>query len=132
MMKPSSTENPVARTPNTPDARSPSVKKLPSGARRRTRSMAVTVIAVTTATMRAPATMFMPRNIRVGRAAVNGSPVRRSAAERHVEDLLGAVVRDAVLVAQVGGGHPHPAVRRRLDGPDAAVRAVEVDRGGGQ
>src|SRR6478736_864562 len=49
MMKPSSTENPVASTPNTPEARSPSLKKLPPGARRRTSSIAVTATAVTPA-----------------------------------------------------------------------------------
>src|SRR5436189_5343873 len=47
-MKPSSTEKPVASTPKTPAARSPSSKKLPSGARRRTSSMTATATAVTT------------------------------------------------------------------------------------
>ncbi len=51
-MKPSSTEKPVASTPKTPDARSPSAKKLPSGACRRTSSIAVTAIAVTATVMR--------------------------------------------------------------------------------
>lgn len=57
-MKPSSTENPVASTPNTPDARSPSANRLPSGARRRTSSMAVTVTAVTASVRRPPSRMF--------------------------------------------------------------------------
>src|SRR3954447_7538079 len=37
-MSPSRTENPVAMTPKTPDARSPSSNTLPTGARRRTSS----------------------------------------------------------------------------------------------
>ena len=49
-MKPRSTEKPVASTPNTPEARSPSLKKLPSGARRRTSSITVVVRAVAIST----------------------------------------------------------------------------------
>ena len=48
---PSSTENPVARTPNTPDARSPSWKWLPSGADRRTMSITAIAAAVQVTTM---------------------------------------------------------------------------------
>src|SRR5262245_8006510 len=61
MMKPSSTENPVASTPKTPEARSPSEKKLPSGARRRTNSIAETVTAQAPAVIRTPQTMFIGR-----------------------------------------------------------------------
>jgi hypothetical protein len=60
-MKPSRTENPVARTPKTPDARSPSVKRLPSGAERRTSSMAATAIAVAATVMSRPQTRFTSR-----------------------------------------------------------------------
>ena len=45
-MRPSRTENPVARTPNAPAARSPSSKTLPSGARRRTSNIEAMAIAV--------------------------------------------------------------------------------------
>jgi hypothetical protein len=48
---------PVARTPNTPEARSPSVKRLPSGAPRRTKSIAAIATAATTMTMTMPQTM---------------------------------------------------------------------------
>ena len=44
---PSSSANPVESIPKTPDARSPSEKYEPSGARRRTSNIAATVIAVT-------------------------------------------------------------------------------------
>ena len=57
-MNPSSTENPVASTPKTPAARSPSAKKPPSGARRRTSSRAVTAIAHATAMIRNAQTTF--------------------------------------------------------------------------
>src|SRR4051795_13624585 len=50
-MRPRSTEKPVARTPNTPDARSPSSNTLPAGARRRTSSIAATATPVTAATI---------------------------------------------------------------------------------
>src|SRR5687768_11273581 len=49
--KPAKIAKPPARTPKTPDARSPSVKKLPSGARRRTKSIAVIELATATTTM---------------------------------------------------------------------------------
>src|SRR6188508_1302950 len=52
---------PVARTPKTPDARSPSVKKLPSGARRRTNNIAVTAIASTTTTIAIARARFTSR-----------------------------------------------------------------------
>ena len=52
-MKPAKIANPPASTPNTPDARSPSVKKLPSGALRRTRSIAVIVATLATTRMTA-------------------------------------------------------------------------------
>jgi hypothetical protein len=47
MMKPAKIAKPPASTPNTPDARSPSAKRLPSGAPRRTRSIAAIVAALT-------------------------------------------------------------------------------------
>src|SRR3954469_7504631 len=50
-MSPSRTEKPVASTPNTPDARSPSSNTLPSGARRRTSSIAPTAALVTPTTI---------------------------------------------------------------------------------
>ena len=50
-MKPAKIANPPASTPNTPDARSPSLKRLPSGAPRRTSSIAA--IATTLAAIRA-------------------------------------------------------------------------------
>jgi len=46
-MKPAKIANPPASTPNTPDARSPSVKKLPSGGLRRTTSIAAIVATLT-------------------------------------------------------------------------------------
>ena len=57
-MNPSRTENPVASTPKTPAARSPSSKKPPAGARRRTNSSAVTATAAEAAVMRIAQTMF--------------------------------------------------------------------------
>src|SRR4026207_933863 len=51
MMKPAKIANPPARTPNTPDARAPSVKELPSGALRRTASIAPIVATLTTTRM---------------------------------------------------------------------------------
>ena len=48
-MSPSSTEKPVASTPKTPEARSPSAKRLPSGAPRRTSNIAATARAVAAA-----------------------------------------------------------------------------------
>lgn len=59
IMKPKSSAKPLASTPKTPEARSPSVNRLPSGARQRTRSIAETVTALTTTTICAPTTMFM-------------------------------------------------------------------------
>src|SRR5215210_4436912 len=58
-MKPSRIANPDASTPKTPEARSPSVKWLPSGARRRTRSIAPIASAATTMVTAKPITMFM-------------------------------------------------------------------------
>jgi hypothetical protein len=58
-MKPRSSANPVASTPKTPEARSPSRNRLPSGARRRTRSIAEMVTALATTTISVPKTMFM-------------------------------------------------------------------------
>ena len=47
MTKPSSRAKPVASTPKTPDARSPSWNRLPAGAPRRTHSMSPTITAET-------------------------------------------------------------------------------------
>src|SRR3954453_9733957 len=58
-MNPSRIENPVARTPNTPAARSPSPKKPPSGARRRTNSSAVTPTAQAPVMATKPQMMFI-------------------------------------------------------------------------
>src|SRR5687767_5930866 len=52
-------EKPVASTPNTPEARSPSEKKLPSGARRRTKSIAPMARPVATATSAAARKRFI-------------------------------------------------------------------------
>src|SRR5262245_16153092 len=62
MTNPAKIAKQVARTPKTPEARSPSVKKLPSGARRRTSSMAVIAIAsATTTTAMASARFTRPK-----------------------------------------------------------------------
>jgi hypothetical protein len=61
MTKPAKIANPVASTPNTPEARSPSVKKLPSGARVRTSKIAAIARASATTTM------TMPQNRLIGR-----------------------------------------------------------------
>src|SRR4051794_9050660 len=53
-------------------------------------------------------------------------------AEAHVENLVVAVVRRAVLVAVHGRRHPHAAVRCRLDRAQPAVRTVEEDLHVGQ
>src|SRR5436190_10734207 len=66
-MRPSRTEKPVARTPKTPAARSPFVKKPPSGARRRTRSRADTASAMAAATIASAHTMVMARLCFYGR-----------------------------------------------------------------
>src|SRR5215213_4744742 len=66
MMKPTSKENPVAMTPKTPEARSPLLKKLPSGACRRTSSMTEEVAAAAARTRSAPTRTFTghPRSSR--------------------------------------------------------------------
>jgi hypothetical protein len=59
MTNPSNSANPVASTPNTPDARSPSLKYPPSGARRRTRRIAAIMPALAVKTTNAPRAHFM-------------------------------------------------------------------------
>src|SRR5262245_35282861 len=61
MTNPSMIAKPVERTPKTPAARSPSWKRLPAGAFRRTSSMIVTVTMVTTATMTSAHTNVIAR-----------------------------------------------------------------------
>src|SRR6185503_19409993 len=63
-MKPAKIAKPPASTPNTPDARSPSLKRLPSGALRRTTSIAPTATTLATTTI----TMAQKRLIRGGAA----------------------------------------------------------------
>jgi hypothetical protein len=53
--------NPVASTPNTPAARSPSLKKLPSGALRRTSSMAAIARPVVAPMSRSDQPRFIAR-----------------------------------------------------------------------
>src|SRR6478752_4964093 len=86
-MKPSRTENPVARTPNTPAARSPSLKWLPSGARRRARSMRVMATVTVEATMRIATNRF-----------TDGRRSRQDLGLRLVE----VVLADHALAAQGG------------------------------
>src|SRR3954452_19282404 len=59
-MSPSRTENPVAITPKTPEARSPSSNTLPAGARRRTSSRTPAARPETSRTMRGDHTRRMP------------------------------------------------------------------------
>jgi len=69
-MKPSSTENPVASTPNTPAARSPSWNRLPAGAERLTQSIAPTPSAATPTVTTKPMTRFMQPSGREGGEAL--------------------------------------------------------------
>ena len=111
-MKPSSTEKPVASTPNTPEARSPSRKRLPSGAPRRTSSITVTATAVVAAMMRTAQTRFIGGE-RVGAVALE----RPAPAGEHAVDLLRADDRlvghgqlDRVEDERLGLGPAEPAV----------------------
>src|SRR5215211_2569319 len=115
-MEPATTEKPVASTPNTPDARSPSRKRLPSGAPRRTSSITVTARAVVAATMRT-ARRGSSSGERVGAVALE----RPAPAGEHAVDLLRA---DDRLVAH---GQPH-RVEQERPGLRAAEAAVEGDQ----
>ncbi len=70
MMNPAKIAKPPASTPNTPDARSPSLKRLPAGARRRRSSIAA-IAAVFATTM-----TTMPRSRRT-RPVILGERRRR-------------------------------------------------------
>ena len=87
-MNPAKIAKPPASTPKTPDARSPSEKKLPSGAGRRTNSIAEIVTALATTTTRRVKKRFNGRN-RVESASCAGgktlpaSPCAGDFATRH-------------------------------------------------
>ena len=68
-MNPSRIAKPAARTPKKPAARSPSAKTLPSGARRRTRRMAVAAIAIDASVKTTAQAMLMDAACQAGRSS---------------------------------------------------------------
>src|SRR5688572_1736406 len=84
MMKPAKIAKPPASTPNTPDARSPSAKKLPSGALRRTRSIAAIVATLAAKRM----TMLQRRLMGAGCLALRS---RRPRSQARLYGFLGVL-----------------------------------------
>src|SRR4051812_48340960 len=105
-MNPSSTENPVANTPKTPAARSPSSKKPPSGARRRTSRSAVTAAA------HAPAMISNAQKMFIG--------TRRELAAYH--DHGGGLVSTAARRVAAGLRRVDPAQNRHLSSACVCAR----------
>src|SRR5580765_3822279 len=102
-MKPRSTEKPVANTPNTPAARSPSLKWLPSGARRRANSISTMATVVVPTMIRTATTRFIerPRLRSPGRPA-GGRRGRRSSSGRDLRlRLVVGGLGDHVLALQI-------------------------------